>query len=132
MFRTANPGDVIHVTAGTYGSFAASAKTGFVTIQADPGVSATMALSLNGAAFVRFSGLTLSSASLTRSHDIELLRNRFTGAVRIDTLDNSDTHILMDGNTHDGVDVCSTCYEGSITVKGVWDADRARKRVRRY
>jgi hypothetical protein len=54
---------------------------------------------------------------VVRSQDIQFVGNKFTGATRIDT-SNTDMRLLMDGNTHDNINVCSTCYEGRITVVG--------------
>src|SRR3954451_1338969 len=119
VFNGAQGGDVIHLAAGSYGSFSGGSKSSFVKIQADSGVTASMSVSLsNSAKNLRFKNLTLSSAYLNRATYIEFVGNKFTGAVRIDTPDNTDLHVLFDGNSHDNINVCGTCYEGRITVNG--------------
>ena len=118
VFSSAQGGDVIHLAAGSYGSFGAGKKASMVTLQADPGVSASIAPDLGSASNVRFKNLTLTSVYIgTGSSYIELVGNKVTGATLIDTA-NSDMHVLLDGNSHDGINVCSSCYEGRITVKG--------------
>ena len=61
MFSAAQGGDVIHLAAGNYGTFKGGTKTSMVTIQADSGVSATMAASFDGSHFVRLKNLTIPS-----------------------------------------------------------------------
>ena len=118
VFAAAQPGDVIHLAAGDYGTFAAGAKPGMVTIVADPGVAASLTARLNGASFVRFSGLTIGSAEVRSSHHVEFVGNRFVGHTLIETNANADLAIRLDANTHHGINVCSSCHEGRVTVKG--------------
>ena len=118
VFNNAKAGDVIHLAAGNYGSFNGGTKTDFVTIQADQGVTATMSLSLSSSNYLRFRNLTIPSTYLIRSHYVEILASKFTGAVRIDTPENVDTHVLMDGDSFDNINVCGSCYEGRLTVVG--------------
>ena len=118
VFGSAQGGDVIHLAAGSYGSFSGGKKASMVTLQADPGVSASIAPDLGSASNVRLKNLTITSAYVgTGSSYIEFVGNKFTGSAQVDTA-NSDMHVLFDGNSHDGINVCSTCYEGRITVKG--------------
>ena len=118
VFGSAQGGDVIHLAAGSYGSFSGGKKASMVTLQADPGVSASIAPDLGSASNVRFKNLTLPSVYIgPGSSYIELVGNKVTGATLIDTA-NSDMHVLLDGNSHDNINVCSSCYEGRITVKG--------------
>ena len=89
-----------------------------VTLQADSGVSASMAPNFGSASNVRLKNLTITSAYVgTGASYVEFVGNKFTGNAQVDTA-NSDMHVLFDGNSHDGINVCSTCYEGRITVKG--------------
>ncbi len=118
VFAAAQPGDVIHLAAGDYGTFAGGAKPGMVTIVADPGVAASLTARLNGASFVRFSGLTIGSAEVRGSHHVEFVGNRFVGHTLIETNANADLAIRLDANTHHGINVCSSCHEGRVTVKG--------------
>ena len=118
VFAAAQPGDVIHLAAGDYGTFAGGAKPGMVTIVADPGVAASLTARLNGASFVRFSGLTIGSAEVRSSHHVEFVGNRFVGHTLIETNANADLAIRLDANTHHGINVCSSCHEGRVTVKG--------------
>jgi hypothetical protein len=121
VFSGAAGGDTIHLAAGDYGRFGGGSKSAMVTIVADPGVAATIDAALDGAAFIRFQGLTVTSADLVRSHDIQFVRSTFTGSVEIATT-GTDQRILFDRNTHDGIMVCPTCHEGRITVKGAGES----------
>jgi hypothetical protein len=119
VFGSAQGGDVIHLSAGDYGRFTGASKSSMVTLKADPGVTASIAADLNGASNLRFENLRITMASVERSTAIEFVGNTFTGSALVDTTDRDGDHaILFDGNTHDGVAVCSTCFEGRITVHG--------------
>ena len=118
VFSSAQGGDVIHLAAGSYGSFSGGKKTSMVTLQADSGVSASIAPDFGSASNVRLRNLTITSAYVgTGASYVEFVDNKFTGNAQVDTA-NSDMHVLFDGNFHDGINVCSSCYEGRITVKG--------------
>jgi hypothetical protein len=119
VVEAAQGGDVIHLSAGDYGRFTGATKASMVTLKADPGVTASIATDLNGASNLRFQNLRITSASIERSASIQYAGNTFTGSVLVDTTDRDGDHaILFDANTHDGVTVCSSCYEGRITVHG--------------
>jgi hypothetical protein len=118
VFDGAGGGEVIALASGDYGTFAGAAKPATVTLAAAPGAHPRIAASLDGAAHLRFEGLTVTSAQLVRSYDIAFVGNRFTGTVRIDTVTNTDERILFDGNAHEDIDVCPACFEGRITVRG--------------
>jgi hypothetical protein len=119
VVSSARGGEVIHLAAGDYGSFAGASKPSMVTIKAEAGVQASIAANLQNASNLRFEGLQVTHANIERSTGIEFVGNTFTGPALIDTTDrNGDHAILFDSNTHDGIAVCSTCYEGRITVHG--------------
>jgi hypothetical protein len=118
VFAGAAGGEVIRLASGDYGTFAGDVKARTVTLAAAAGANARIAIDLDGAAHVRFEGLTVTSAMIVRSSDVAFVRNRFTGPVRIDTVTNRDERILFDGNTHRDIDVCRYCFQGRITVRG--------------
>jgi Big-like domain-containing protein/parallel beta helix pectate lyase-like protein len=119
VFAAAHGGEVIHLKSGDYDSFEPSTQpTSMVTLVADPGVKVTMSPWLQDDAFIRLKGLTITQTYLVRSHHIEFVGNRFTGSARIDTIANSDQHIIFDHNSHDDIMVCPNCHEGRITVVG--------------
>lgn len=118
VFDATAGGETIALASGDYGTFAGGLKPATVRLVAAPGARVRIAADLDGAARLRFEGLTMTSATLVRSHDIAFVHDRFTGPVRIDAMADADARILFDGNTHEDIDVCATCFEGRITVRG--------------
>ncbi|HEV7804358.1 MAG TPA: hypothetical protein VGO80_00950 [Solirubrobacteraceae bacterium] len=119
VVSAAQGGDVIHLAAGDYGRFRGASKPAMVTLVANPGATATIDADLEGAKYLRFVDLRLTSANLVRSTHIEFANNVFTGSALIDTTDlNGDHAIVFDANSHRNITVCSTCYEGRVTVHG--------------
>ena len=118
VFGSAQGGDVIHLAAGDYGDFAGGRKPSTVTLLAGPGVTATMSPDLNAASYVRFQGLTITAAAVGGGSDhIDFVGNRFTGSTVVNT-GNATMNVTFDGDTFDGINVCSSCYEGRLTVVG--------------
>ena len=118
VFGSAQGGDVIHLAAGDYGDFAGGRKPSTVTLLADPGVTATLSPDLKAASNVRFQGLTITAAAVGSGSDhIDFVGNRFTGSTVVNT-GNAPMAVTFDGNSHDNINVCSSCYEGRITVVG--------------
>ena len=117
VFASAQAGDRILLQAGSYGSFSGGQKPGTVTIRAEPGVAASMSLSLGGASNLRFEGLTITRADIASSaRNIAMVGNTFTGTATVE--DGPAMNILFDRNTHDNIDVCGSCAEGRISITG--------------
>jgi Right handed beta helix region len=103
----AKPGDRVLLAAGDYGTFAGAAKPGRVTLQANPGALASIALDFSAAANLTLDGLTVKSASLTgTTHDITVQNSRFTGFTSIDGLKNAN--VLFDRDSFNGIDSCDS------------------------
>ncbi len=90
-----------------------------MTIKPAPGARATIELELHTAAHLRFVGLTIAGAKIRApAHDITIARSRFTAAAQIDATQMVGADILLDRDTFSGIDVCSDCFEGRVTVHG--------------
>jgi hypothetical protein len=62
------------------------------------------------------SGLGIDTNQQGGSKDLTVLGSKFTGQAVVNVGKNSFTNILLDGNTFDGIDVCTDCYEGRLEV----------------
>jgi hypothetical protein len=119
VYGAAQPGDTILLASGSYGTFTGGAKAGMVTLRPQAGASASIAPSFNGAAFITLDGLTINGIDIGgRSHDISVINSRITASSAVDASTMSNANILFDHDTFDGIDACSTCYEGRLTVRG--------------
>jgi Bacterial Ig domain/Right handed beta helix region len=119
VFASAQGGDTILLAAGSYGSFRGGSKPSMVTITPQPGATATMSVAFNPASFIRLDGLTIGDATLEgATRNVTIANSRFTGSVVIRTNQMANANVLFDGNTHVGITVCESCYEGRITLPG--------------
>ena len=120
VYASAQGGDVIHLAAGSYGSFTGGSKASTVTLVAQPGAVASISPNLgSGVSNLRFDGLTITGLYTNGARNVAFVNSRFTGMVRVDTPANvSNANVLFDHDTFDGIDGCSTCYEGRVTVRG--------------
>jgi hypothetical protein len=121
VWNEAQGGDRILLASGSYGDFTGGSKSSVVTIMPEPGASASMSLSFNGASNIRVEGLTITNlwfAGLT--HDVTVARSTFTGQAVIRADDMADANVVLDGNSHPSINVggCGDCYEGRIQVVG--------------
>lgn len=115
----AHGGDTILLASGDYGTFAGSAMKATVTIKAARGTRATIQLELSKAAHLRFEGLTIAGAKMRApTHDITIARSRFTAAAEIDATQMVGADIVLDRDVFSGIDVCSDCSEGRVTIHG--------------
>lgn len=115
QFSAAQPGAVMCLAAGNYGTWRGGTKAGVVTVKPQTGATVTMTLDFNGATNLRLEGVTLSSARLVNAtKNITIAQSRFTGPAVIDGVANSN--ILFDGNQHVGIMTCSTCFAGMINL----------------
>jgi hypothetical protein len=115
----AQPGDVVALSSGDYGTFQGASKSGTVTLKAQAGAQATMEINWSSASNLRVEGATITGATISGStHDVTIANSRFIGGavVRADQMANAN--IVFDGNTHAGIDVCGSCYEGRLSVAG--------------
>jgi Big-like domain-containing protein len=120
VYASAQGGDVIHLAAGNYGSFAGGSKPAVVTLTPQPGATATISPNLGaGVSNLRFEGLTIAGAYTNGARNVAFVNSRFTGLVRVDTPANiSNANILFDHDTFDGLSATATSYEGRLTVRG--------------
>ncbi len=103
MFASAQGGDVIHLAAGSYGSFSGGSKSSTVTLVAPAGVVASMSPSLDGSVNnLRFDGLTITGLYTNGARNVAFVNSRFTGSVRVDTPANvSNANLVFDHDTFD-------------------------------
>jgi parallel beta helix pectate lyase-like protein len=119
VFKAATGGETIVLAAGDYGRFRARPKADTVTVTAEPGAAVSMALVFKRAAHVAVERVTITSAELSGStHDVRLARNTFTGPLLIRADQMAGANILLDGNTHAGIDRCGDCFEGRVDITG--------------
>jgi hypothetical protein len=120
VYASAQGGDVIHLAAGSYGSFAGGSKASVVTLIAQSGAVASIAPSLgSGVNNLRFEGLTITDLYTNGARNTSFVNSRFTGPARVDTPANvTNANVVFDGVTFDGIDACGSCYEGRLTVRG--------------
>src|SRR4051794_35150617 len=119
VFAAARSGDVIELTSGDYGRFTGGAKPATVTIRPQAGAAATIAIAFNGASGIRVEGVTIPDLLIQgTSHDIAVAGSTFTGMAVINASQMANANVVLDGNRHPGINVCSNCYEGRIQVAG--------------
>jgi hypothetical protein len=119
VVSSAAGGDTIVLAGGSYGTFRGAAKAGPVTIKPAAGATATMSIDFSSASNLRVEGLTLTSANISgTSRNITIANSTFTGSVVIVTAQFNNSNIVFDNNTHANINVCSSCYEGRITLPG--------------
>jgi hypothetical protein len=119
VFNSAQPGDTILLAGGDYGNFSGGAKSGTVTLKPQAGATASIHPVFNGASNVTLDGMTIQGAEIGgKSHDIAIVNSRFTGMTAVDASTMTNANITFDHDTFDGIDACSNCYEGRLTVRG--------------
>jgi hypothetical protein len=119
VFAAANPGDVIQLAPGDYGTFTGGQKAGVVTIQAAPGVGASMGISFTSAANINLQGLTIGDFTIGgSSRNVTIGTSRFTRMSTVDASSMANAGILFDRDVFDGIDATSSSYEGRLSVRG--------------
>jgi len=115
-------GTTICLNSGSYGSVNLSniVKTSDVTVQSASGRTASLSLNINGSNRLKFQNLTISQLDIAggATKNITIRDSTFKGQAVLRMSDNSNANILIDGNTFDGISVCSNCYEGRLEVIG--------------
>ena len=116
VFSSAKAGDVIHLAAGDYGTFTGGSKSGAVTLT---GAGAKMYANLGASQNLVLDGLTLGGLTTNGARNLTVRNSTFTASTTIQTPTSApNANILIDHNTFSGINVCSTCYEGRLTVRG--------------
>src|SRR4051794_29777534 len=119
VFALAQGGDRILLASGDYGAWSGGSKSSMVTITEQPGATATISPMMTNATNLTFDGLTIKSAYLSGARNVSFVNNTFTGMTRVDAIASiSNANVLFDRNTFDGINMCSSCYEGRLTVRG--------------
>ena len=119
VFAAANPGDVIQLAAGDYGTFSGGQKAGVVTIQPAPGAAASMEVSFSNAANINLQGLTIAGATISgSSRNITIGTSQITKMSTVDASSMASAGIVFDRDTFDGIDVTASSYEGRLSVRG--------------
>ncbi|WP_027005875.1 right-handed parallel beta-helix repeat-containing protein [Conexibacter woesei] len=116
VFSAARAGDVIHLAAGDYGTFTGGSKSGPVTIT---GAGADMYANLGASQNLILDGLTIEGLATNGAKNLTIRNSTFTAATVIQTPTSTpNANILIDHNTFANINVCSTCYEGRLAVRG--------------
>ncbi len=121
VWSAAQGGDRILLASGTYAEFTGGSKPSTVTILPQPGASASMELSFNGASNIRVEGVTMRSLTfIGTTNNITVANSTFTGQAVIRTEEMANANIVLDGNRHPNISVsgCGTCFEGRVQVAG--------------
>ena len=119
VFAGAKGGDRILLATGDYGRFSGGSKSSMLTLAAQPGAIASIAPSMTSATNLTFDGLTIRGAYLNGARNVAFVNSTFTDMTRVDTIASiANANILFDHNTFDGINMCSSCYEGRLTVRG--------------
>ena len=122
VYASAQGGDVIHLAAGSYGSFAGGSKSSVVTLVAQAGVVATIepeprSGSVNN---LRFDGLTIDGRLHERRAQRRLrqLEVHGPGARRHAGQRVQREHRLRPRHASTRISATATSYEGRLTVRG--------------
>jgi hypothetical protein len=119
---SAAAGSTICLNSGSYGGVNLSniVKTSDVIVQSVSGQGASVSsLSIgNGSNHLKLQNLTIAGMDISGSttKNITVAGSKFTGQAVIDTTNFNNNNILIDGNTFDGISVCSNCAEGRLQI----------------
>ena len=117
-FSEARGGDTIVLASGDYGTFKGGPRVDG-DHQARAGGAGAMELQLHSASHLRLQGLTIAGAEIgADTHDMTIARSRFTASADVDATEMVGADILLDRDTFSGINVCSDCFEGRVTVHG--------------
>jgi hypothetical protein len=118
QFAAAGAGQTLCLASGDYGTFRGAEKSGVVTIREQEGASASMAVSFSPAARIVLDGLTIRSAYLRgATRDVTIRNSQFTGGFVVDST-STGANLLLDGNTHVGINASATDSGARVTVWG--------------
>lgn len=116
VFDSAQGGDTIVLSAGSYGRFRGGMKSGMVTIKAAPGAAVTMSLALAPAQNLTFDGLTLGEVEVadSRTRNITVRNSTIPGQTTLRTGELANANILFDHNVHPAYDKEGGGGEGRV------------------
>jgi hypothetical protein len=115
-------GSTICLNSGNYGNVDLSriAKASDVTIQSASGKSASASFIVKESSHLKFQNMTISEMNMESSanKNISVLNNTFKGQLKVHGSGSSSSlaNILIDGNSFDGIDVCTNCSEGRLSL----------------
>jgi hypothetical protein len=119
VYSSAQGGDTIHLAAGDYGTWSpSSSKSSTITITPQSGARVTMYPSIY-VSNVKLDGLVLNGAYFNGAKNLTVVNSTVTAMMRVDTPTSApNANVLIDHNTFSGINVCSTCYEGRLAIRG--------------
>lgn len=120
-------GSTICLNSGTYAeaSLSGISKTSDVTIQSVSGRTASVAFVIKNSNHLKFQNLTISKMDMRNgsvfNSNISVLNNTFKGQMLVDGSGKAgvNVNILVDGNTFDGINICTGCYTGRLQLWGI-------------
>jgi hypothetical protein len=116
-FRAAKAGETVCLASGSYGTFRGGTKPGTVTVRAQPGASASLALKFNSAKNIRVQGVTIREGFLTGgTRNVTIAHSRFTGIVIIDQK-TPRPHIVLNRNTHINIPGATDDYTSRVHLE---------------
>lgn len=123
LVAAAETDSTICLRQGNYGvvSFVDLARRGGVTIESRSGRSASAFFIIHQSSYIKLRNLTITGLEIDTNErggtkNITVSANTFTGQAVINTGNNRDANILIDGNTFDNITVCANCYEGRLQI----------------
>jgi hypothetical protein len=123
-FANAQPGDVVLLRSGDYGTFRGARKRGMVTVRAAHGAAASMRVEFRPASNITLDGVIIRDLEIgdRASKHITVKNSRFDRSQAvIRTSEVVDAHILFKHNRHVGFVKCGGCYEGRVELPGRTD-----------
>src|SRR3954454_21876647 len=104
QFAAAQPGQVLCLASGSYGTFSGAAKPGPVTVRGADGATASMQLDMSGASNVSVLNMTITGGRIGGgSHDVTVGGSNFTGLFLIET-STANANVVLNGNSHVNLD----------------------------
>jgi hypothetical protein len=113
LVAAAQPGDVIHLASGDYGTFAGAMKPGWVTLTPEPGATPTMDVEFDPASYIALDGLQLGDIDIagTQTKHIVVSNSNVTGQTILHTGELANADITFNHNVHANWSKCSGCNE---------------------
>jgi hypothetical protein len=125
VVSSASAGDIVELASGTYGTKQfTDRKAGAVTLRPASGATVSLGVDLYSAAYLRIEGFTGASSLSDLNIDgtdpshLDIVNNTFAGQAVVNVSNDSNTAILIDGNTFNNITACGGCREGRLNV--IW------------
>lgn len=115
---SAAAGSTICLNAGSYGShaFVNIAKSSPVTIQSTSGQTASIRPDVYSSSNLVFANLTMPGLEIREaSRNVRVQGTKFTGQAIL-RVTSTDSNVVIDSSTFDGISVCTNCYEGRLQI----------------